>query len=99
MPRWPAWAMLAFCVACAYPAVSNLPSEPGPPAESYQARGNEPDERHAHGTRGELREAAFIEAVSAELCIGWKMRDIGSAGTIDAGPDLVCAPRSREAVH
>ena len=42
MPRWPAWAMLAFCVACAYPAVSNLPPGPGPLAESYQARGNEP---------------------------------------------------------
>jgi uncharacterized membrane protein len=41
MPKWPAWAMLAFCVACTYPAVSNLPPA-NPDAEHYEARGNEP---------------------------------------------------------
>jgi len=41
MPRWPAWAMLAVCAACAYPAISNPPPQ-DPGLEHYEARGNEP---------------------------------------------------------
>jgi uncharacterized membrane protein len=41
MPRWPAWILLATCVACAYPAVTT-PAPSSPAAERYQARGNEP---------------------------------------------------------
>jgi uncharacterized membrane protein len=33
--------MLAFCVACAYPAVTSPPPSPAA-SERYQARGNEP---------------------------------------------------------
>jgi uncharacterized membrane protein len=41
MPRWPAWIMLSFAAACAYPAVTTpLPKDPS--LERYEARGNEP---------------------------------------------------------
>ena len=41
MPRWPAWAMLAVCGLCAYPAMTaSIPDDPGP--EHYEARGNAP---------------------------------------------------------
>ena len=49
MPRWPAWAMLAVCAACAYPAISNPPPQ-DPGLEHYEARGNEPGWSHTiHG--------------------------------------------------
>jgi uncharacterized membrane protein len=41
MPRWPAWIMLGFAAACAYPAVTNPPPR-DPALERYEARGNEP---------------------------------------------------------
>jgi uncharacterized membrane protein len=41
MPRWPAWIMLGFAAACAYPAVTNPPPS-DPTLERYEARGNEP---------------------------------------------------------
>jgi uncharacterized membrane protein len=41
MPRWPAWIMLGFAAACAYPAVT-MPTPADPAMERYEARGNEP---------------------------------------------------------
>lgn len=41
MPRWPAWIMLGFAAACAYPAVTSPPPQ-DPRLEHYEARGNEP---------------------------------------------------------
>ena len=41
MPKWPAWIMLGFAAACAYPAMTTPPPE-DPAAERYEARGNEP---------------------------------------------------------
>ena len=41
MPRWPAWIMLSFAAACAYPAVTTPPPS-NPALEHYEARGNEP---------------------------------------------------------
>ena len=38
MPRWPAYLMGAFAMACAYPAVTTPPPE----AEAYRALGQEP---------------------------------------------------------
>lgn len=40
MPKWPAWLMLAFTAACAYPAVTAPPPRPAP--ASYRAVGTEP---------------------------------------------------------
>jgi len=41
MPRWPAWILLGFAAACAYPAVTSPPPT-DPALEQYEARGNEP---------------------------------------------------------
>jgi uncharacterized membrane protein len=41
MPRWPAWIMLGFAAACAYPALTSPPPQ-DPALERYEARGNEP---------------------------------------------------------
>lgn len=38
MPKWPAYLMGAFTIACAYPAVTTSP----PVAEGYRALGQEP---------------------------------------------------------
>ena len=38
MPKWPAYLMGAFAIACAYPAVTTPP----PQAQTYRALGQEP---------------------------------------------------------
>jgi uncharacterized membrane protein len=42
MPKWPAWLMALVGVACAYPAISNEPSQRSD-QELYQAHGSKPD--------------------------------------------------------
>lgn len=41
MPKWPAWLMAAVGAACAYPAISNEPSQ-RPDQELYEAHGAAP---------------------------------------------------------
>ena len=60
MPKWPAWLMAAFAVACAYPAITTPP----PNAESYRALGTEPFWSLTIGEGRMVFEPADGEAVS-----------------------------------